>query len=235
MVVLRCRVNNQALVPGTAFFEFATAAAAALCSNAQPGMVPCLTHASISAPKVLHANTSDPQAAVENMLECKIDWEQAGAAAGVSMLTVRSASKAGVHLRCGAAMLQAPGSILRAANSVSKTARACRGQPTPAVLRHLTESCRSQRAILAGVAQPKDCAGVGSHSGFVVHPAAADASLHLGAVPGSSTGSHAALAPRPSRVPVALGAYTASLGATGTGNFTHSQPASKLAFGQCAN
>ena len=213
-MLLRCRVNHQALFPGTAFFEVATAAATALCSSAEPDLVPCLTDATISAPKLLHAKSNAPHAAdPESVLECEVDWEQGGAATRISMLTIRSASKGTVHLRCGLAMLQAPESRQHSTSAV-----ACLVRPKAALPKHMAADCPgSQRAILAAVAQPEDCGGVGGRSGFGVHPATADASLHLGAVASTGAGLLAEAAPRPSRVPVALGAYTASLGDAGTG------------------
>ena len=171
--------------------------------------MPCLTAATISAPKLLHARSSDRYGAVESILECEIDWEQAGTAASSKTLIVRSASMGSLHLRCGLALLQAPARTLQKPLAASHSAVAGLARLKASVQQHMAEG-PSQKAILAGVGQPQDCAGVGSRSGFAVHPAAADASLHLGAVC-VDAGPLAEAAPRTSRVPIALGAYTASL------------------------
>lgn len=171
--------------------------------------MPCLTDAAISAPKLLHTRSSDRHVAVDSILECEVDWEQAGTAASNSTLTIRSASMGSVHLRCGLALLQAPERVLQKPLAASSSAVAGLARLTAAVQQRMAEG-PSQKAILAGVRQPQDCAGVGSRSGFMMHPAAADASLHLGAVR-VDAGQVAEAAPRTSRVPVGLGAYTASL------------------------
>ncbi len=61
------------------------------------------------------------------------------------------------------------------------------------------ERLTRQLAILAAIGSPQPCE---SCDGYTVHPAAADSSLHLGAVPGTK-------AKGPSRVPVGFGAYRA--------------------------
>ena len=177
------RVSKRALVPGTAFFEMATAAAGSMCSSAEPALGACLTDAAIAAPKLLESGDS--------LLECKVPD-----AAGSGLLTVRSADT--VHLSCQLMCMQP---VVHGGRHTARLALR--------LLPPQKAAASVQAAVVAAVAMPAACAGVGSRSCFLVHPAAGDASLHLGAVPRSAAG---AQEPPPSRVPVSFSAYTASLG-----------------------
>ncbi len=66
--------------------------------------------------------------------------------------------------------------------------------------KHSSRQC----ATVASICPQQPCKGVRNSDagGYTVHPAAADSSLHLGAVAGNNSMG-------PSRVPVGFGAYTA--------------------------
>ena len=187
-----CRVHKRALVPGTAFLEAALAAAASMCSSVEPSLEPCVLDAAIAAPKLLAAQGS--------MLECELHTG--------GSLSISSADRGTVHLSCVLACL-------------APAASTQRGQRPGTAISHTFDTWAARlrlapqgAAAMATVALPAACAGMGSRSGFVVNPAAGDASLHLGAVPSVSPQQHsAAAADAPSsRVPVSLSAYTATLG-----------------------
>ena len=199
-------------MPGTAFFEIALASAASLCSSSQPLQTPCLTSAAISAPKVLAAKPGGEQiqgALHISVLVCEMELLD-------STLTIRSSDQGSRHLSCRVAGLPAAQRAAPHHTVTSRTAvHACMAAPS------LRDADRSSCATVAAIAQPQGCAGVGSRNGFLVHPAATDASLHLGAVLRLSSASHAATAAgaQPSRVPVSLGACSASTAPGTAGDF----------------
>ena len=188
-----CRVNKRALVPGTVFFEAAFAAAASMCSAAEPSLEPCLLDAAIAAPKLL--------AAQDSMLQCEVDMD--------GSLSIRSADRGAMHVSCHLACLPSAASTQHGQRPAAAISQALIADSA-----HLRSNHQRAAAAMGAVAAPAACAGMGSRSGFVVHPAAGDASLHLGAVPPVASVQHSAAAAEsaPSKVPVSLSAYTATVG-----------------------
>ncbi|BDA51455.1 probable oleandomycin polyketide synthase, modules 5 and 6 [Coccomyxa sp. Obi] len=233
------RVSKRALMPGTALFELAFAAAVSLYADSGTAAV-ALAAALISAPCVLASSTSTnsnltgaeaDSSLGTQVLECAA-WVGAGGTPAAGTVEVRSrtggpiAPTAGgtsqavatgpTHLSCMVVSLSAPG-ILHG-NGTSAKSREGMHALAIAVAASLDRQKGSAGApgTVATVALPLSSAGQSGKSGFNVHPAAADSSLHLGAVPHST--STLLSQQQPSKVPVGFGVYTASTPATQAGS-----------------
>ncbi len=189
-----CRVNGRALVPGTLFFEMALAALSSVRGDTSAPLG-ALTAASIAAPCILGSTTAWPTLdSSPSMLLCSIASGNSADTLEVSSPDADAAQKSASHLKASAAMvLSSRPQPLKARPQT--TARMAFKET------NIGEPVTRQLAILAGIGSPHRCE---SSDGYTVHPAAADSSLHLGAVPGTKFKG-------PSRVPVGFGAYKAGI------------------------
>ena len=186
------------MVPGAAFFEMALAVLNSMVSDTS-APVGSLTAAAIAAPCILGSPAAQARSgSITSMLQCSV-----GSGSSTHTLEISSApagrnGKVTPHLTSSASAAIPQSSQhgrfrARMALSTSLTRTVSLGKRTT-----------RQRATVATICPQQPCKGVRNSDGggYTVHPAAADSSLHLGAVAGNnSTG--------PSRVPVGFGAYTA--------------------------
>lgn len=226
------RVQNRMLLPGTAMFEFAAAAAAALAGDgALPGlMTQTLAALSIISPKVLpglaagsspgsSAGSSSakgglPQqvSAAADTLLCEVDTA-AGQLKVLSEPAAGSSASAPAHLKSDIVLTST------AAASAAEKSASAGGQRRRQRLVVEALQLKRQGIPAAGsssssgghtVAQPRlqEAAAAAHAESFIMHPAVADAVLHLGAV-------HVAVgSSRVSRVPVGMDAYSCCAGAS---------------------
>jgi len=157
-----------------------------------------LTAAAIAAPCILGSPAAQAKSGSStSMLQCSVG------SGSLHTLEISSAS-AGSNGKI-TSHLTSSASVAIAQSSQHGRSRARMALST-SLIRKVSPGKRSsrQRATVAGICPQQPCKGVRNSyaGGYTVHPAAADSSLHLGAVAGNnSTG--------PSRVPVGFGAYTA--------------------------
>ena len=203
------RVQSRVLLPGTAMFELAAAAAAALAGDGllPAAAQPTLAALSIISPKVLSAPTAggnidgSQQAAAADVLLCEADTAT-GQVRVASAAQGSGSAAAPVHLKAD---------IVLAAAAATPSAEYL-GQPmanTASTLQQAVGTLSSQgsgssRGAGHMLAQPQLPAATadGHAESFIMHPAVADATLHLGAVHVAAGSS------RVSRVPVGVAAYS---------------------------
>ncbi|CAL8465605.1 g5141 [Coccomyxa elongata] len=241
------RVNKRALVPGTAFFEVALAAAVSLRADPETSVV-ALAAATISSPCMLASSTpadANPTGAENDgsigaqILECAA-WFGAGGSLAAGAVEVRSrtggtspptaggtsqpVAKGPTHLSCVVVSLAAAwtgysrpesGKGVHALAAAVAAPQDWRDRAAGATLPQPVNRSGA-RSTVAIVALPRSCAGHIGKSGYNVYPAAADCSLHLGAVARSTDS--ALSQHQPSKIPVGFGAYTASTSATHAGS-----------------
>lgn len=214
-----CRVQGRVLVPGTAFFEMATAAAFSLAADSMHGSI-ALCAVSIQAGMVLSAPASpsrlQPQiqtAAGSLELVCEVDSSS-------GTLAIRSSAQVHVHAQiCGM-----QGTEL-AAPSRRKASHGWYPRVHSKQLRVKAE----QATMVARLAAVQHAASVGSEA-YSAHPARADAMLHLGAVPGSGVQQQAL------HVPVGLAALHMQHSPARTGNeWAYTQQPAAAADGMVEN
>lgn len=217
-------MQGRVLLPGTALFEFAAAAAAALAGDGgiPPGLKPLLSALSIISPKVLGGLAAGGEAAQDtnggkaaaktehvDVILCEVQ-------PAVGQLRVLSAPQA-ANGAAAVAPAHVKASISLAADetaSVPVAASAAAGSATAAaaqVLRGIASRLLAGQASCGGgggcrIAQPRlQLAAADMSAGsFLMHPAVADNVLHLGAVHVAAGSSSA------SRVPVGVAAYRCS-------------------------
>ena len=202
------RVQGRLLLPGTAMFELAAAAAAALAGD---GSLPVATHPTLAAvsilsPKVLSALAASSKAdsseqAAADVLLCEAD-SATGQVRVASAPQGSGSAAAPVHLRA-AIVLATAAAMTSAGDSMQATANTA-SQLQQAVARLRTQDDGSRRSAGHTVAQPQlpAATAVGHAESFVMHPAMADVTLHLGAVHVTAGSS------KVSRVPVGVAAYS---------------------------
>lgn len=176
------RVSDRAVMPGTAFFEMAFAAASSLWADDSSGANLALAAATIAAPRVLGpatpAGDDSPLASSPEILECAACFGGAassgagsggGGAAAAGALEIRSGT-AGGPVTAGGTSSAAPGGTLHlSCTVVTLVAPAAAGNATAipaaaalAVLSKLaTGSSHGSRhpSTVAAVASPLSCAG----------------------------------------------------------------------------
>jgi acyl transferase domain-containing protein len=203
------RVQGRVLLPGTAMFELAAAAAAALSGDGSlPAAArPTLAALSIVSPKVLSALTgggkvdSSQQAAAADVLLCEADTATGQVRVG-SAPQGSSSAAAPVHLKADT-VSAIPAAMAAAGNQ--RQALASTASPLrQAVGSFSSKGSGSTRSAGHTLAQPQlPAPTAASHAeSFLMHPAVADATLHLGAVHVAAGSS------RVSRVPVGVAAYS---------------------------
>ncbi|KAK9834736.1 hypothetical protein WJX74_008822 [Apatococcus lobatus] len=199
------RVQERALMPATAFFELAQSACQAL---VEPGLSRSLTlgDLSILAPCFLADLGSTAERRNQKyLLECSVVIGD-----GTPELTISSPSLTAVHLKGSTALLAA--STPREASPQRNPIDQRPGPPSMSAMLHshlvvalrkgMVSPAVSAPTRIAATVHPMDPSSGRSSScrvpiDYYTHPAAADATLHLGAVPiGPAKGA--------SRVPVAL-------------------------------
>lgn len=218
------RVQGRVLLPGTAMFELAAAAAAALTADgALPGaMQPMLAALSIISPKVLSGlaqhgtavQANQQAAAASDTMLCEVDAVK-GQLRIVSAPQGPAAAAAPAHLKSDIVLANGPVAVVsdrskpapqRQLQSLHKTLQQAAGFA-------IVGSSRS--AVGHTIAQPQlhAAAAAASADSFIMHPAVADAVLHLGAVHVDAGSS------RVSRVPVGVAAYSCSRHGPATDRF----------------
>lgn len=210
------RVQGRVLLPSTAMFELAAAATAALAGD---GSLPAAAEATLAAlsivsPKVLSAlaagskaDGTQPAATVDVLL-VEAD-SPTGQVRVLSSPPGSGSAAAPVHLKANIVLATA------AAMASAGDARQPTADTVPQLLQtvaRLRQGYSSSRGTGDTVAQSQlPAATAARHAeSFIMHPAVADATLHLGAV------HMAAGSSRVSRVPVGVAAY--SCGASSVNN-----------------
>ena len=161
------RVQSRVLLPGTAFFEIASAAAVTLCNEAASLAPPAIASLALSSPKVLSQGAMDR---AQNTVTCAVDCQ-------TGSLTISSAGSDQAHVSCRITICRG-----KIAEEPSRTDPAASRQGlVAAALAAAWKLPGSHGHTVAQLAGVVDAAAVGVGE-YIAHPAPADATLHLGAV-----------------------------------------------------
>ena len=212
-------MSGQTLLPGMAMFEAALAGGSTLLTTQLSGMTAALESISIAAPMAIGTHS-------DNILEISL----LPAVGGLNVYSLAgAAARRQLHMRATAAFTVSDLLTLSAGPPVAAAERSALQEPLEEQGAAFTErSTRCAATLLGSAAQQLqrfnggavaavDAAQASPGSGYLLHPAIADACLHTGAVyvpiPPSASADDSAVAPRASAtVPVAVAALASPHG-----------------------